>query len=226
VHIVESEADVGFVTQKMLDDQMIVLNQTFAPHNIQFQLMNISHSINDTWASLPRQVDKAKALRRGSYDDLNIYFESGVGLTPGTVTGLCEFPVEDPINDGMNGTSWAVWDGCHVGAATMPGGPGVPGDPEDNQGKTATHEVGHWFGLFHVFHGFSCEGEGDFIDDTPAMLTASDGCFIGQDSCPDHPGLDPIHNYMDYSSNPCQHEFTPGQEERMYQSYYNLRHGK
>jgi len=57
-------------------------------------------------------------------------------------------------------------------------------------------------------------------------LTASDGCFIGQDSCPDHPGLDPIHNYMDYSSNPCQHEFTPGQEERMYQSYYNLRHGK
>lgn len=191
---------------------MRVLNETFAPHNIQFVLQNVSHTVNDEWATSTRNKDKSVALRRGNYDDLNIFFESRVGTRPDTITGLCEFPVQDPANTGINGTSWAVWDGCHVGAVTMPGGPGVPGDPGNNQGKTGTHEVGHWFGLFHVFDGFDCNGEGDFVDDTPMMAGASKGCNMGQDTCPDHPGLDPIHNYMDYSSNewyvyllPCCH---------------------
>lgn len=82
----------------------------------------------------------------------------------------------------------------------MPEGPGVDWAPGENSGKTATHEVGHWFGLFHVFEGESCEGDGDFVDDTPAMLGPTKGCPIGKDTCPEQEDLDPIHNYMDYSS--------------------------
>lgn len=82
----------------------------------------------------------------------------------------------------------------------MPGGPGVPRDAGDNKGKTATHEVGHWSGLFLVLDGFDCAGEGDMVDDTPATSVATVGCPARQDSCPDQPGLDPVHNYMDYAS--------------------------
>lgn len=177
---------------------MRVLNETFLPHNIQFTVLDISHTVNDEWASVTRHPAKARALRRGGYDELNIYFETGI-IREDFVTGICSWAVEDPENTGINGTSWAIYDACHVSPATMPGSPGAPWLENRRQGKTATHEVGHWFGLFHTFDGDSCEGEGDMIDDTPAMLDATSGCPARADTCPDQPGLDPIHNYMNYS---------------------------
>ncbi len=68
-------------------------------------------------------------------------------------------------------------------------------------GKTTVHEVGHWFGLLHPFNGHSCDGVGDFINDTPAQSTETNGCPIKpvKDSCPGYEGIDSIHNYMDYS---------------------------
>lgn len=179
---------------------MRVLNETYAPHGIQFTVAEVSHSVNDSWTTQARIREKALALRRGGYADLNLYFDTGLMTNAGSATGLCSFPVSDPAGTGINGTSWLVWDGCFVSPGTMPGGPGVPWDAADNKGKTATHEVGHWLGLFHVFEGFDCAGEGDLIDDTPATSVATVGCPVAQDSCPDQPGLDPVHNYMDYAS--------------------------
>lgn len=225
VHVVEDQAHTGFVTDGMITDQvrgthtyaftlskiprslmtcaqkqMRVLNETYAPHRIQFTVAAVSHSVNDSWTTQARIREKALALRRGGYDALNLYLDTGLMTNPGSATGLCSFPVADPVGSGINGTSWAVWDGCFVSPGTMPGGPGVPWDAADNKGKTATHEVGHWLGLFHVFDGFDCAGEGDMVDDTPATRVATVGCPVAQDSCPDQPGLDPVHNYMDYAS--------------------------
>ncbi|KAI7788122.1 Extracellular metalloprotease [Diaporthe eres] len=178
---------------------MRVLNETYAPHGIQFTVADVSHSANDSWTTQARIRDKALALRRGGYDDLNLYLDTGLMTNAGSATGL---------------------------PGTMPGGSGVPWVAGDNKGKTAAHEVGHWLGLFHVFDGFDCAGEGDLIDDTPATSVAAVGCPVRQDSCPDQPGLDPVHNYMDYASHDCITEFTPLQEERMYRSFNTLRRGK
>ncbi|EWZ79867.1 hypothetical protein FOWG_16029 [Fusarium oxysporum f. sp. lycopersici MN25] len=227
LHVVESEDKAGFVTGKMLEGQIKVLNETFAPHGIQFVVKNVTHTLDTKWASATRLREKDLALRQVNYEELNIYFETGLMTTEGSVIVICSLPVEDPVNTGINGTSWAIYDSCHVSPGTMPGGPGVPWiSRDDDKDKTTTHEVGHWFGLFQTFGGYSCTGDGDFIDDTPAILEASVGCPKGADSCPDRPGLDPIHNYMDYSSHDCINEFTPLQEERMYRSFKTLRKGR
>ncbi|GME64885.1 hypothetical protein GTA08_BOTSDO08383 [Neofusicoccum parvum] len=210
----------------MLQDQLSVLTSTFAPHNITFNLLATTFTTNDSWAAVIQHRDMSLALRRGDYATLNIYFQTGMSGVPGGITGLCNFPVADPLGTGINGTSYYVFDGCHVNPDTLPGGPGGGYMGLDDAGKTATHEVGHWFGLLHTFDGFECGGEGDGVADTPAQSEATQGCPVGKDSCPGEEGVDPVHNYMDYSSDECKTEFTPDQEERMYEIFYSLRRGK
>ncbi|EKG18762.1 hypothetical protein MPH_03988 [Macrophomina phaseolina MS6] len=227
-HVVESQERNGSITEQMLTDQLSVLQQTFAPHNISFTLLGTTFTVNDSWAAVIQHADMSASLRRGGYDTLNMYFQTGMAGVPDGITGWCNFPVSDPINETLNGTSYFVFDGCHVNPDTMPGGAGGGYQGRDNAGKTATHETGHWLGLFHTFDGFDCGGEGDMIADTPAQSEATRGCPLSppKDSCPELEGVDPIHNYMDYSSDECKTEFTPQQVDRMYETFYSLRLGK
>ena len=88
-------------------------------------------------------------------------------------------------------------------------------------GRTATHEVGHYFGLLHPFAGAcasasapACYSDGDRICDTPPESSPAGGCPVGRDSCPGG-GLDPIENYMDYSDDLCMTRFSDEQMRRM-----------
>jgi hypothetical protein len=139
------------------------------------------------WASGEDEVAMKSALRRGSYADLNLYFLSNLG--DGTL-GFCYFP-----KNIAPGSEDLTLDGCVVLSGTVPGG----NVPPFNLGGTAVHEVGHWFGLFHVFQGQSCGGQGDFVSDTPLQRTPTSGCPRRKDSCRNSPGLDSISNWMDYS---------------------------
>jgi hypothetical protein len=92
-------------------------------------------------------------------------------------------------------------------------------DPFD-QGRTATHEVGHYLGLEHTFNPQGscgaqaqpgCYGDGDLICDTLPQASPNFGCPASADSCGTP---DSFHNYMDYTDDLCMEEFTVEQSRR------------
>jgi len=186
-HVIASSSSLsgGYVPQSQITNQLSVMNQAFAPHDIQFVNKGVDYTINSNWASDNAELTYKKQLRKGTYRSLNIYILRSLGGN----LGYCYFPTS--VTSGSN--SW-YYDGCSILYTTLPGGSATG----YNLGHTATHEVGHWFGLYHTFQG-GCSGAGDSVSDTPAQASASSGCPVGRDSCPSQAGVDPIHNYMDYS---------------------------
>jgi hypothetical protein len=84
-----------------------------------------------------------------------------------------------------------------------------------NKGRTATHEIGHFFGLRHIWgdDGGSCSGD-DYVADTPNQPGSTSGC-------PSHPQnnscgtITMFQNYLDYTDDNCMNLFTKGQVSRM-----------
>lgn len=92
------------------------------------------------------------------------------------------------------------------------------------QGRTASHEVGHWLGLYHTFQDGcvgmdpqSCATAGDRVCDTPPVTAPNFSCPFGINTCNESPIdlPDQIENYMDYSNGTCMNAFTQGQTDRM-----------
>ena len=84
-----------------------------------------------------------------------------------------------------------------------------------NLGRTATHEVGHWLNLRHIWGDATCGN--DFVDDTPLHNTANYRCPPADErsTCTGTP-LEMWMNYMDYTYDRCMYMFTEGQSTRMH----------
>lgn len=120
-----------------------------------------------------------------------------------------------------------------LGYAQFPGGPahtdgvvinyrafGTNGTAEApfNLGRTATHEVGHWLNLFHIWgdDGSGCAGD-DLVDDTPNQGTENRGAPVFPHvTCDNGPDGDMFVNFMDYVDDRSMVMFTDGQVERMH----------
>ncbi len=86
-----------------------------------------------------------------------------------------------------------------------------------NLGRTATHEIGHFLNLRHIWGDTpDCSG-GDFVDDTPNAETPNYGKpAFPRVSCSNGPNGDMFMNYMDYTDDDSMYMFTPGQVARMH----------
>jgi hypothetical protein len=219
IHVIRSGQAVtqGNVPMAWIHDQIDALNLTYAGFyggadtGFRFQLADVDRTTNARWFNMtPGGEDEYKAkraLRRGGADALNIYTVDG-----GKYLGWAYFP--------SGYASRPHVDGVIIAFASMPGST-IPGFEDFNLGFTATHEAGHWLGLYHTFQG-GCNAKGDYVADTPAEKGPAFGCQVGRDTCL-KAGVDPIHNFMDYSDDPCYFEFTAGQAERMQEQYLFFR---
>jgi hypothetical protein len=90
---------------------------------------------------------------------------------------------------------------------------GNVGFPYD-KGRSATHEIGHWLGLRHIWGDTNCGS--DCVSDTPTQQTANFGCPpFPQVTCNNGPNGDMWCNYMDYTDDRCMVMFTTGQKSRI-----------
>jgi Pregnancy-associated plasma protein-A len=213
-HVITNSSGAGDVSDR-IHSQMDVLNATYANTVFSFVLAGTTVTANDSWYTAgygsAAEAEMKASLSVGSADDLNIYANNmGGGLL-----GWATFPSDYASNP--------TKDGVVILNETMPGGSAAP----YNEGDTATHEVGHWLGLYHTFQG-GCSGSGDFVSDTPAERSPAYGCPMGRDSCVSRktPGLDPITNFMDYTDDYCMLEFTPNQATRTWDQWVAYRKGK
>ncbi|KAH7343579.1 metalloprotease [Rhizoctonia solani] len=198
----------GNIPDQQVQDSVKVLNEDYSKSGLSFRLAETDRTTNKDWfdqagPDSPQQTAMKSALRKGGSEDLNIY---SVGFTSGTGEGLlgyATFPSsysESPKDDGVV-----------ILYSSVPGGVAAP----YNLGRTLTHEVGHWVGLYHTFEG-GCSKPGDHVFDTPPEASPAFGCPTGRDSCAGG-GPDPIYNFMDYTDDACMDQFTPGQTLRLKQ---------
>ena len=191
--------------------QMQVLNENFSKSPFLFVLKNTRYVVSDTYyrdLSPPADYAVGTLYKQGGPESLMAYWGSKV--TGGSYSRFPSLFYKGEDTTGFNPT-----DGVFIDIDTVPGGRATC----CNLGISLTHEIGHWLGLYHTFEGNSCSNSntGDFVSDTPQQSNATlFECPIGRDSCPDLPGVDPIHNFMDYSNDPCLEEFTAAQMRRMY----------
>lgn len=211
-HVINNGSGIanGDVPLSMLQEQITVLNNAYggatggAATRFQFVLAGVDRTTDATWYTMgygtQAESDAKTALRVSGANVLNFY-TANIG---GGLLGWATFP--------WSYAGAPTLDGVVCLFSSLPGGSSAP----YNEGHTATHEVGHWLGLYHTFQG-GCATNNDYVSDTPAERSPAYGCPRGRNSCTaaTFPGRDSVDNFMNYSDDYCMRKFTAGQATRM-----------
>jgi hypothetical protein len=214
-HNLQRRNGTGFVSDQDFMNQLARLNTDFANNTnakITFTLAGITRTKNNSWYQDGGDYWNTLAWDVNQY--LNIYTN-----TAGGNLGYAYVP----SGGGVVGNTWdrvvLYWPAV--------GDPAPYGAPY-GMGKTGTHEVGHYLGLYHTFQGGcaaetapGCYTSGDLICDTnPESQPNYRPCSRSTCGSPD-----PTNNYMDYSDDVCMDEFTAEQANRMRCTIENFRTG-
>lgn len=228
-HVFMHKSGSGAVSDAAIQSQMAILNQDFlalpgsngAPGTdtrVEFYLATVDPDGLPT-NGITRHTNTKWYNDTGSYWnsvgwDTTRYLNIYTNLAGGNL-GYAYVP----SGGGVVGQSW---DGVRMLWATV--GNNAPYGAPYHLGRTTTHEVGHYLGLYHTFDGgcasaSGCNGNGDLICDTnPEASPNFSPCT--RSSCG---SVDPTHNYMDYSDDVCMYEFTQEQARRVRCTLENFR---
>ena len=220
------------ISKAQVEDQIRILNEDFSRTNpdtintpepfalvagnpnIEFRLANkdpfgnCSDGIVRVESPLTNNAtDDVKAVSYwNSSKYLNVWVVKSIESDPGgTTLGYAQFP-----GWGAAATDGVVIRHDVIGSV---GTAATSGLGLMSQGRTATHEVGHWLGLRHIWGDSDCGN--DWIDDTPSAPGANSGCPSyphGVGTCSNNGTYGEMFvNYMDYSNGSCQNMFSQGQ---------------
>ena len=234
-HVIHAYGDEN-ISKAQIEDQLRVVNEDFQRQNADasntrdfFKSRAANFNIEFKLARIAPDGSYTEGITR-TYDPLNMIenYEDGSSEAKSTVSAwdrsrYLNIWVVKRIESSRAGTI--------LGYAQLPGGPastdgivmihdrvGTIGTANSSgKGRTLTHEIGHWLGLYHPFQG-GCSGS-DGVDDTPPVAEASYGCTASQNpnTCnTDFPNeIDMVENYMDYANGSCMNAFTNGQLARV-----------
>lgn len=238
VHVVHTISNpVSNISEAQIQSQIDVLNEDFRRLNADASLTPAEF--------LPVAADTEIEFCLAQRDPNNLP-STGIVRTPTVKTSFSTSAndVKSPATGGASGWNSSkylnIWvcnnidGGETLGYAQFPGGSattdgvviayqffgrvGAVVSPF-NKGRTATHEVGHWLNLFHIWgDDFGSCSQDDAVSDTPRSADAWYGCPpVNTNSCVDSPVNfnDMFQNYMDYTNDACMNIYTLGQKQRM-----------
>jgi Pregnancy-associated plasma protein-A len=206
------------VSQAQLQSQIDVLNEDFSATNADYNLTSTYNSVKSGNINVRFVLDQVKrrSTTKTSWSTNDAMKKSAQGIAPtspttklniwvcnmgGGILGYAQFPGGSSATDGV------VLDDNATGRTGTAAAP-------FNKGRTATHEVGHWMNLRHIWGDATCGN--DQVGDTPTHNTANYGCpSAGHlSTCAGTP-VEMTMNYMDYTDDACMYMFSAGQETRM-----------
>ncbi len=238
-HVVHLGEPVG-VGSNISDGQLL---QALADLNNEFR--NGPNDVEIEFCLAERDPDGVFTTGINRVDGSNVPNYTNIGIQRNgnevQVKALSNWPNTEYVNvwivHAIDGTTSGI-----LGYAYFPGaGDDVDGIVMDvsatgnsSQSKVIAHEAGHFFNLFHTFHGGTtttcplntdCTAQGDLICDTPPHLKIFEGCnATGTNACDSGSSNSLfVHNHMSYSDNSCRDEFTHDQVMRMRCAMMSLR---
>lgn len=210
---IRSQIDVMNEDFRKLNPDVSSTPSAFAPlasdMDIEFTLADADvtrkYSTVTSWGT----NDKMKKASQGGINPVDParYLNIWVCNIGGGILGYAQFPGGSASTDGI------VIGPNYFGDRNASGGSSFFLSAPYDLGRTATHEVGHWLNLRHIWGDANCGN--DQVADTPTQRTSNGGCpTFPKVTCSNGPNGDMFMNYMDYTYDACMFMFSEGQKTR------------